>query len=995
MENPFNLSKEKLTIFMNGYISWINSNPKEKQYPEIFRKQSQSLREEFLNAETLARTSDEDLYQKVFKYSRSLEGPVYIRMGESRIKESLSKIRRDLNYIISSDDKPFFVAQSILEGELKIEIFAKSFWSPILQARFPNVLPNWNNKTDRFFKKLGVKLSTSKLTVSEKYELLSNSFLFLGSLVEGQDFFNVNHLMHYGTEIEEGKKLIQQFLIEEGIISQPKLNLKKFHDALLKYIDVCSNTNWLNVDEAYKFRFGRWLNEKVNFENQTDQEILKICRDSQNIKYDKNSTGINFLLSSKRFKDEFIEENDIKIFRELHSGTEADEEIFKNLTLTYPEVSAWLASLFPVEFKACPNTKLIDSLSWLYDKEDIPRKGYKSFAASQELLSNLTGECLKEQNRLFPIMKSKLQFEDITNVDNVWLVQDIILFISTRILSNAEIESKEKRYWLYAPGENAHMWEEFYQSGVMGLGWEDLGDLRKYQSKKEIESKLQEIYETSGSKRNDATANFDFLKGISVGDIIIVKRGRGELLGYGEVNSDYYFDDSKPHYQKFRKVLWLKKGIWKTDHDLALKTLTDITGYSSDVPGIDHYYERLLKLMNREALELPKKKQMLQVPLNTIFYGPPGTGKTYNTVLRAAQIVEEKLDISYSEAQGIFNKNLNKQIEFITFHQNYSYEDFIQGLRPDIENESELRFERKDGVFKRIADRALKNLIESERPSNSKREFPEVFSEFIASLSNEETEEIEVPMKKVSFFINDISSKSIDFRKNSGESKHSLSIETLRKMYDKGANNLIIGGLQPYYNSILAVLLEKGRSNVAIIPKKNFVIVIDEINRANISRVFGELITLIECDKRSHGSFPLKCTLPSGDEFIVPSNLYIIGTMNTADKSIALLDIALRRRFDFEPMYPLYKIQDHMIYDSEILKKINEKIRKLKGCDFQIGHAYFMDKNISLTERMNKKVIPLLLEYFMNDEIEVKGILTNAGLVVEPDSWPLKIHVQQ
>ena len=88
-----------------------------------------------------------------------------------------------------------------------------------------------------------------------------------------------------------------------------------------------------------------------------------------------------------------------------------------------------------------------------------------------------------------------------------------------------------------------------------------------------------------------------------------------------------------------------------------------------------------------------------------------------------------------------------------------------------------------------------------------------------------------------------------------------------------------------------------------------------------------------------------------------------------------------------------YKIQDHMIYDSEILKKINEKIRKLKGCDFQIGHAYFMDKNMSLTERMNKKVIPLLLEYFMNDETEVNGILTNAGLVVEPDSWPMKIHI--
>ena len=173
--------------------------------------------------------------------------------------------------------------------------------------------------------------------------------------------------------------------------------------------------------------------------------------------------------------------------------------------------------------------------------------------------------------------------------------------------------------------------------------------------------------------------------------------------------------------------------------------------------------------------------------------------------------------------------------------------------------------------------------------------------------------------------------------------------------------------------------------------EKNYVIIIDEINRANISRVFGELITLIEPDKRSHGEIPMEARLPSGDKFIVPSNLFIIGTMNTADKSIALLDIALRRRFEFESMYPKYEIEDHEIYDVEILKSINKQIIDTKGHDFQIGHSYFMGENNDLVKRMNLKVIPLLMEYYMNDEKEVKSILINAGLQLEEDHWPLRI----
>lgn len=386
-------------------------------------------------------------------------------------------------------------------------------------------------------------------------------------------------------------------------------------------------------------------------------------------------------------------------------------------------------------------------------------------------------------------------------------------------------------------------------------------------------------------------------------------------------------------------------------------------------------------------LNMASNNKISESPLNQILYGPPGTGKTYNTVLEAAKIVTGNEAISYDDALKTFNDNLGTQIEFITFHQNYSYEDFIQGIRPDTENGKELTFEKKDGVFKRIADRALKNLIDIEKPESAKKDFDIVFQEFISQLN--EDEEIEVKMKQTSFYITQVSEKSIEFRKNQGDSQHTLSINTLRKMYNDGVNKIILGGLQPYYNPILKVLLEKGKSQFSSVEKKNFVIIIDEINRANISRVFGELITLIEEDKRSNGAIPMRVTLPSGDTFIVPSNLYIIGTMNTSDKSIALLDIALRRRFDFVPMYPLYDGLEKPIYDAELLQKINDAILSRKNHDFTIGHAYFMGNEYVLENTLNRKVIPLLLEYFMNDEKEVTAILQVAGIKI--GGWPLKM----
>lgn len=462
---------------------------------------------------------------------------------------------------------------------------------------------------------------------------------------------------------------------------------------------------------------------------------------------------------------------------------------------------------------------------------------------------------------------------------------------------------------------------------------------------------------------------------------------------------EIHFEHKKSKQEFYKNLLNDKLSedfFWNKDHGAGELSLAYSDPIEISDSKINEKIEQVLLILDDSfgntirnyALQIDNKKgAILNTPLNQILYGPPGTGKTYNTVLEAAKIVTGDETINYDKALQVFNENLNNQIEFITFHQNYSYEDFIQGLRPDTENGKDLSFEKKDGVFKRIADRALKNLEAANNPASAKKDFDVVFQELIQPLNDGDVEELEIKMKKSSFYITEVGEKSIEFRKNIGDSNHTLSINTLRKMYDKGENDIILGGLQPYYNPILELLLVKGKSQVTTVERKNYVIIIDEINRANISRVFGELITLIEEDKRSHGKIPMRVTLPSGDSFIVPSNLYIIGTMNTADKSISLLDIALRRRFEFVPMYPKTNIEG--VNSPTVLETINTEIIKRKGHDFTIGHAYFMGENYSLEKTINNKVIPLLLEYFMNDEKEVATILKSAD--IEVTGWPMQM----
>ena len=456
--------------------------------------------------------------------------------------------------------------------------------------------------------------------------------------------------------------------------------------------------------------------------------------------------------------------------------------------------------------------------------------------------------------------------------------------------------------------------------------------------------------------------------------------------------------------------------------EISDETIYDIN-FFKPVLLVEEFYEKYLegskeaqknyvKEMINQSHEFYSKPKLMKYPLNQILYGPPGTGKTYSTITKALDIIGVEYN-SYEEAQELFQTELGKRIEFVTMHQSFSYEDFVQGLKPSpTEDGSGVVFKYKNGVFKEICERAHMDTAWSEANSTLKQ------------ITNKKTglvysfedlyESIKLEIKTNGFFrakrnnayfrIKEIDGDSMKTYTKDGEGKlFTLNKTTLKKFYDDPTHEME-GNNSDYYKGILINyhegLDQKNNNKFSYDQTQNnnddkFVIILDEINRANISRVFGELIALIEKDKRDG---KLTATLPSGIPFTVPSNLYIIGTMNTADKSIALVDIALRRRFEFKALYPDPNILKNELekngFSNEdihqrvnMLARLNRIIRAKKSVDFEIGHSYFMD-NDTLVNILNKQVLPLLNEYFMYDLKKVKEIIEKTQKDKEGEAIP-------
>lgn len=432
---------------------------------------------------------------------------------------------------------------------------------------------------------------------------------------------------------------------------------------------------------------------------------------------------------------------------------------------------------------------------------------------------------------------------------------------------------------------------------------------------------------------------------------------------------------------------------------------------------------------------------------NIILYGPPGTGKTYHTALYAVAIIENRrlveLELEpYEDVMERYRKyKESNQIEFTTFHQSYGYEEFIEGIKPvltDDQNEgiNEIQYEVASGIFKSFCKNAQNLQLSSEGETfDSERRVwkvsiggsgqnwlkEECFKDgnirigwADADLSAVETEGY--PNNSLYYFYEEMSKGDIVFAL--GDQKHIDAIGMIigepelledehyprsmdvkwfaTNIYERifelnGHKNMSQSAIYPLQriplSSVNELILKYAENTSTEIKKndKNYVFIIDEINRGNISKILGELITLIEPTKRLGTNEAMKVKLPySQEDFGVPNNVYILGTMNTADRSIAMLDTALRRRFQFVEMLPNSEVLNDIYVGpvdvKQMLETINKRIEVLYDREHTIGHAYFMKlKNDPSPETLasifENAIIPLLQEYFYEDYNKIQLVL--------------------
>ena len=591
-------------------------------------------------------------------------------------------------------------------------------------------------------------------------------------------------------------------------------------------------------------------------------------------------------------------------------------------------------------------------------------------------------------------------------------------------------ETTGPHYWKISPGSNGVAWPEWQDRGIVAIGWPELGDLKGL-TRKGFDKRAAECAQKHGYKKGMSQA-WHFSR-IQAGDRVVANQGTHTVLGIGTVVQGYAFTPGEhavgsedfPHQLR---VEWNETSPRKVHQSGWRRTLLELTEASFD-GIISGQSEASTELEAKKEPSAPPRK-----PKNIILFGPPGTGKTYSTVRRALELIlgaEKLAGLDERALTALFREHQSRgQIEFVTFHQAYGYEEFVEGLRPVLDDADgkDVRYELHDGVFKRIALRAA---AEGLRLPSAAPEFDELWSRLVDEIKDEDERLVQSQSGKsyllrissrgnintypcqiddeghVDSVAEKVQTASTRNSKVLWEQRHTFGVQPDNLTYQKAVEIFDAGNHYTALWMVYKELLQLSRGPTAhteglINPRarvqqaldkstaggasfgfsssdRQYVLIIDEINRGNVSKILGELITLLEPDKRLGTRNELKLPLSYSPEhrFAVPPNLHILGTMNTADRSIALMDVALRRRFTFEELMPSTEVIRNVLRESvadkelidltvDLFETLNARIRFLYDRDHQLGHSYFLGVRSLDDLRMLfvDRVIPLLQEYF-------------------------------
>ena len=565
-----------------------------------------------------------------------------------------------------------------------------------------------------------------------------------------------------------------------------------------------------------------------------------------------------------------------------------------------------------------------------------------------------------------------------------------------------EVGARFNNAWLMAPGENARMLEDFINCNMIKLGWNDVGNLSEFDSKKAMSAKLSEVYGNYKEEKSPdkvAAMLWDFCHEIKVGDIIFLKKGRGQIIARGIVKSEYKkIDDDE--YEHARDVEWTHVGTWDLPSLCAIKSLTKLN------PAQCSQYEKLLAdnedgavngTENSEGDAMIIAKDKIPYSLNTIFYGPPGTGKTYTLLNTIAK------KYFYEEVGRLTDSERNAKVV-----ADFGWWEVAALCLLDNGNSAKvpqiMAHPLMEAHLKNTSTQHPTNAVWGQLQIHTKEECPNV------KYSLERRAEPKV------FFKSQDSTWTVD--RNLRTEIRPYLLDRLEQYHMKTKVTEIKRfqfitfhqsySYENFVEGICAETDEDGNIRYDVKPgifwkfcqqaqndpEHKYALFIDEINRGNVSGIFGELITLIESDKRGE----LHVILPySKKDFCIPKNLYIFGSMNTADRSIDALDSALRRRFSFIEVVPnpeLLRMPDfapkHLHVDlCSLLQSLNRRVEFLLDRDHKIGHSYFMkiqaeneeDELANLQRAFKDQIIPLLEDYFYGNLEKVRMILGDRFIV--------------